>query len=210
MLLNCDVGEDSWESLGLKVYHRGNQPWISWAVHLHLLTSTSSRAQLISTKVLPPPSSLLWGSYWRDACNLEVPPELDEIWPDSSIWLVTDIHSDSPSLLAPQSPPEEPGPEPNLLTSLNPQKGWGVRGNPHWCQEPPVQTSLRCEVGNVILRSLSASSSSAVHLASLRVAHSIAEFLGAWALGSNPDFSTFPAMWSQASYLTSLCQFPPL
>ena len=28
MLLNCGVGEDSWESLGLQVHPKGNQSWI--------------------------------------------------------------------------------------------------------------------------------------------------------------------------------------
>ena len=28
MVLNCEVGEDSWESLGLPGHPRGNQPWI--------------------------------------------------------------------------------------------------------------------------------------------------------------------------------------
>lgn len=143
----------------------------------------------MSTKVLPHPSSFLWGSERRDACNLEVPPELD----DSSIWLVTDIHSDSSSLLAPQSPPEEPGPEPNLLTSLSPPKGCGVRKSTP-TSGAPSSDQPQMQGWDMIPRSLSASSSSAVPLASLRVAGSIAEFLGTWARGSNPDFSTFPAM----------------
>ena len=67
MLLNCGIGEDSWESLGLKeikpVYSKGNQPWI-------FIGETDAEAE---APILWPPDGKNWltgkdpdaGKDWR-------------------------------------------------------------------------------------------------------------------------------------------------
>ena len=63
MLLNCGVGEDSWESLGLQVHPKGNQSWI-------YIGRTDAEAE---TPILWPPDARNWligkdsdaGEDWR-------------------------------------------------------------------------------------------------------------------------------------------------
>ena len=59
MLLNCGVGEDSWESLGLqggpKVHPKGNQSWI-------FIGRTDDEAE---TPILWPPAAKNW-LIWKD------------------------------------------------------------------------------------------------------------------------------------------------
>ena len=53
MLLNCGVGEDSWESLGLQgdpIHSKGNQSWI-------LMGRTNAKAE---TPILRPPHAKSW------------------------------------------------------------------------------------------------------------------------------------------------------
>ena len=61
MLLNCGVGEDSWESLGVKeiqpVHPKGNQSWI-------FIGRTDADAE---TRILWPPDVKNW-LIWKDWC----------------------------------------------------------------------------------------------------------------------------------------------
>ena len=62
MLLNCGVGEDSWESLGLQgdpIYPKGNQSWI-------FIGRTDAKAE---TPVLWPPAAEL--THWKRPWCLE-------------------------------------------------------------------------------------------------------------------------------------------
>ena len=56
MLLNCGVGEDSWESLGLQVHSEGDQPWV-------FFERNNAKAE---APVLWPPHAELthWKSLW--------------------------------------------------------------------------------------------------------------------------------------------------
>ena len=55
MLLNCGVGEDSWEFLGLQVHPKGNQSWI-------FTGRTDAEAE---TPILWPPDAKNW-LIWKD------------------------------------------------------------------------------------------------------------------------------------------------
>ena len=55
MLLNCGVGEDSWESLGLQVHPKGDQSWV-------FIGRTDAKAE---TPILWPPHVKIW-LIWKD------------------------------------------------------------------------------------------------------------------------------------------------
>ena len=55
MLLNCGVGEDSWESLGLQVYPKGDQSWM-------FIGRTDAETE---TPILWPPDAKNW-LIWKD------------------------------------------------------------------------------------------------------------------------------------------------